>query len=1853
MSCTDHRLEIESLRSQIAELSRTLAERDQSMQVQQQSLEHVMQDLRAQSDLLKAIMEGTAADTGDEFFASLARHLTASLHMQYAVIGEIVDGTPVTVRTLAVASGKALLDNFEYDLTQAPCGTALIESFWCYEQGVQALFPNFPPLATLGVHSHSGVSIRNKQGDVVGLIVVMDTKPITNQEQLQALLHVFAPRVAAELQRKHTETALQEQTRRLAHAQALAHLGSWDWEIGSGRMEWSDEQFRIFGHEPGAVATTHETFLATLMPDDHDRVLAAMNATLVDHAPFDLECGIVRPDGEVRIIHARGEVQRDETGHPIRMTGTVLDITERKQAESTLRLTQFTIDHAVDAVYWINREAQIVGANEAASLMLGYAKDELRALTVHDLNPDFHSDKWPDFWAETRQHKTMGFETFHRSKTGQLIPVEISINYLSYERQELLCAFVRNIAERKKAQEELRCSKSRLTYILESNPAVIYARQVGDGWPMTFITPNVYKLLGYTSVDIFSDPNRLDNLMHPDDERELITRGMSQLLCDGALTFVYRLRHRDGAYRWIENRARLNDNGKGALQIVGTMSDVTERKKAEEALEEERHRLVTAQLLAHLGSWEWNILTGVNTWSDENYRIFGYDPGSIQPTYEIFAQAIHPQDRERVLQSARATLENDTTAYDLECRIVRPSGEVRHVHCRGEVTRDDTGQPLQMAGTVFDMTERKQTQEALAQRERQLQTVLDALPVGVWFTDPSGKPLLANPAAKQIWSDVKQVGIATAANAAGWWEAIQPSDELHRWALSQVLTKGVPSLNETLDFECLDGTKKTIRNTAVPVQDEAGIVLGAIVLNEDITVLRQMQEALKLTQFSVDHAVEGFFWIGPDAEILHVNEAACRMLEYTRDELTSMTVHDIEPNFPLEAWPAHWGELKQKGSLTFESKHWSKTGRILNTEVTFNYLQYDGREYTCAIMRDIEERTRADAALRASEERYRALYDDTPTMYFKLTTDGAVLSVNRFGADQLGYRVEELIGRSVLSIFHEDDKEAVAASLSECLATPEITSNWEFRKVRKDGRIVWVRETARVSQSSVGETVLLVTCEDITAQKLAQVQQARQYDQLQAIFRMTLTLSLATSPDDIYREAIDCMQRALKADRASILLLDETGVMRFKASRGLSEQYQAAGEGPSPWTNQTVAPQPILIDDIASTPSVAQYRDIFHAEGITALGFIPLVLPEGLLGKFMLYYNQPHHFTDEEVGVAQTIACHVAYMIQRSRADQALRASEERYRSLVDNAPIGIFVNEAGRFAYVNREMQRILHATSAEQLLGTTVLDRIAPEFHQPVKERIHQLMENGQPVPSLDEQFVRLDGSRVDVSVAAIPTSFDGTTVMQVLVLDITTRKQAEEALREKHALLSAIMDATMDIVFVKDLEGRYLHMNPAGTRAVGMSVEEVVGKDDDAIWPADLAACCKAADQKILTSGTAQTMEESTTVGENRITYLTTKAPYRNATGRLIGIIGVAHDITQIKRSEEELRRSHAFLRQVIDIDPNFVFAKDRAGRFTLVNKAVADAYGTTVEDLIGKTDADFNADQKEIAFFREKDVEVMDSLQDLFLPEESITDSTGRARWLQTVKRPILDERGRAIMVLGAATDITERKHMEEALRQRERDLRAAIEERERISQDLHDGILQSLFAVGLTLETTKSMMSPRERKTSGPALNQAIDQLNRVMHEVRNFIAGLGSDLLQGKDLPTALHHMLESLTKNHSTRVRLKIEDHAAQALSAEQSLHLLLVIQEAVSNCIRHGQAQEAIVSLKMLKQGIRLSVRDNGCGFNPNIAKGTGHGLINMAARAQKIGGRFTLSSTVNEGTRVVLDLPKEASLAHREPA
>lgn len=156
----------------------------------------------------------------------------------------------------------------------------------------------------------------------------------------------------------------------------------------------------------------------------------------------------------------------------------------------------------------------------------------------------------------------------------------------------------------------------------------------------------------------------------------------------------------------------------------------------------------------------------------------------------------------------------------------------------------------------------------------------------------------------------------------------------------------------------------------------------------------------------------------------------------------------------------------------------------------------------------------------------------------------------------------------------------------------------------------------------------------------------------------------------------------------------------------------------------------------------------------------------------------------------------------------------------------------------------------------------------------------------------------------------------------------------------------------------------------------------------------------------------------------------------------------------RTERQLESQRAFLRQVLDINPSLIFAKDRAGRFTLVNKSIADTYGTTIDNLTGKTDADFNPEVEEVEFFRKMDLEVMDTGQERLIPEEPVTGPGGDLRWVQTIKRPIVGQDGKANQVLGVATDITELKRArEDLLEQKELEHQKVQEELNRVKEEL--------------------------------------------------------------------------------------------------------------------------------------------------------------------------------------------------------
>jgi signal transduction histidine kinase len=220
-------------------------------------------------------------------------------------------------------------------------------------------------------------------------------------------------------------------------------------------------------------------------------------------------------------------------------------------------------------------------------------------------------------------------------------------------------------------------------------------------------------------------------------------------------------------------------------------------------------------------------------------------------------------------------------------------------------------------------------------------------------------------------------------------------------------------------------------------------------------------------------------------------------------------------------------------------------------------------------------------------------------------------------------------------------------------------------------------------------------------------------------------------------------------------------------------------------------------------------------------------------------------------------------------------------------------------------------------------------------------------------------------------------------------------------------------------------------------------------------------------------------------------------------------------------------------------------------------------------------------------------------------------------------------------------ITAWKQAEAALRQSEQQLRNSLEERERIGRDLHDSIIQSIYAVGLSLEDCKQFVN-RDPSQVEQRLGKVLGDLNGVIREVRNFILGLESPALKGQEFKTALKSLVLTLGETHSDRFSLQIDPHAAESLNSKQATHLLHIAREAMSNSVRHARAERTVLSLQTHNGYLRFEVQDDGVGFDVNHVHEQGLGLRNMAARASELGAAFAVESRIGEGTRIMLDIP-----------
>jgi len=293
---------------------------------------------RRANELLRDIARGLSGSSGEHYFHALTRYLVQSLRMDYAFIGELTGEDRQSIVALSFCAHDRIRDNFRYDLRHTPCRDVLHDGPCTYPSEVRKRFPLDRRLADLNAECYAGMPLFGADGEPIGVLAVLDTAPLKHDPQaVEGFLQILAAQAAAELQRRPAQAEPRASAASLAEAQRIARLGNWDWDIAGNRLFWSDEIYRIFGLSPREFGATYEAFLNAVHPDDRAQVNEAVARALNENRPYNIEHRIVLPTGEVRAVHERAEVTFDPDGKPVRMIGTVQDITERMQIQERLQ----------------------------------------------------------------------------------------------------------------------------------------------------------------------------------------------------------------------------------------------------------------------------------------------------------------------------------------------------------------------------------------------------------------------------------------------------------------------------------------------------------------------------------------------------------------------------------------------------------------------------------------------------------------------------------------------------------------------------------------------------------------------------------------------------------------------------------------------------------------------------------------------------------------------------------------------------------------------------------------------------------------------------------------------------------------------------------------------------------------------------------------------------------------------------------------------------------------------------------------------------------------------------------------------------------------------------------------------------------------------------------------------------------------------------------------------------------------------------------------------------------------------------------------------------------------------------
>jgi PAS domain S-box-containing protein len=507
------------------------------------------------------------------------------------------------------------------------------------------------------------------------------------------------------------------------------------------------------------------------------------------------------------------------------------------------------------------------------------------------------------------------------------------------------------------------------------------------------------------------------------------------------------------------------------------------RAHLEQEVAQRTASLIDAQHIAHLGSWEWDIVHDTLSWSDEIYRIFGLIPQQFGATFKAYLQAVHPEDRQLVEDGVREALE-EGHPYHLEHRILLPDGTVRYVYARAEEVRSEDGQAIRMVGTVQDITEATLEAEQIRKQQALTTQIIETIPVRVFWKDHDLRYLGCNTLfAKDAGLTHPDELIGKTDSELSW----KDQAEIYGADDRLVMDSNTPKLFYDEPQTAPDGGRIWLRTSKVPLRNELNEINGILGAYEDITERKQAAQALEESERKfrgiVDASVDGILVADAQThQFIIANRAICDMLGYTMDELYRLGAGDIHPAEALAGVQKTF-ERQRKGEMQIahDLPVKRKDGSVFFADVSASPIVLEGHTYLVGAFHDVTERRQAEERIRESEARYRSIFEHANDIIFLLDGDGAFTSLSPSFERITGWKAEEWVGKPFAPIVHADDLAEANAAFMRTLEGESIQS-FRLRIARKSG----IYFDADLSVTPLGRDVVMGVVRDVSERKLAE-----------------------------------------------------------------------------------------------------------------------------------------------------------------------------------------------------------------------------------------------------------------------------------------------------------------------------------------------------------------------------------------------------------------------------------------------------------------------------------------------------------------------------------------------------------------------------------------------------------------------------------------------------------------------------------------------------------------------------------------------------------------------------------------------